>query len=647
MKYILKEQRRHGPGKWRALSLFFVYLLIGFHIAYWKLYGSALAPLEFNEVLYTLHLGIITAGFIFMGITFLGTLLFGRFFCSWGCHILALEDGSTWILHRLKIYPKPVRSRVLIMAPVIAMIYLFIWPQIVMAINHEPVPVMRILSDKDGWASFITTDFWRNLPGIGITFLTFLFSGFIIIYLLGSRSFCRYVCPYAALFALADRFAPGQIKLTGSCDKCGLCTTHCWSHIQVHKELAEFGRVVNPQCLKDMDCIQVCPQKAIKYGFGKPSFFKLLKGHKDREKIYDFSLGEDLFLAFSILVLFLIFRGLYDKIPFLLAITLAVCFSFVFLIMMRLIRLEFIGFSNYILKQHNKITFHGKIFAACSIIIISLVLHSGFIHYHAYQGKKTYEYLMLLENNKIIIPKNKQEILNKIETGLIHLEKAEKYGIYDSDKLFRQLVSLYIYKKNYFRAELLIREILLEHPEDMEARLRLAKILLKINKKEQALRELKYALSSVNKAPSESERKWLAQIHFIAGNLNEQNSSCQNALQHYRMSIKMDSTNGDFYLALSNLYLNLNAPDSAESVFNQGSRHITDKKIFYLHSGKINLQQNRLSEAINFFEMAIQLQPSNSEAHRCLGVALYKNGQITLAQEQIKMAGRFKHEPFR
>ncbi|TAL56869.1 MAG: tetratricopeptide repeat protein [Bacteroidetes bacterium] len=644
MKDIHNKQRRHGFSKWRALSLFLVYLLIGLHIAYWKLHGSALAPLEFNEVLYTIHLGIITAGFIFMVMTFLGTLIFGRFFCSWGCHILAMEDISTWILQKFKIHPKPVRSRVLIMIPTIAMIYLFIWPQIVRIINHEPLPAMRILEDKDGWASFITTDFWRNLPGIEITLLTFFFSGFFIIYLLGSRSFCRYVCPYAAVFTIADRFAPGQIKLTGSCDQCGLCTAHCWSHIQVHKELAEFGSVVNPQCLKDLDCVQICPKEAIKFGFGKPSILKLLKKRRDREKVYDFSFGEDLFLAFSILALFLIFRGLYDKVPFLLAITIAVSFSFMFLMAVQLFRFEFVRISDYVLKQGNKFTLHGKIFAIGSMGILSLVLHSAFIHYHAYNGKNIYEYLMLLESKKTIIPKSKKEVIDKVESGLYHLELADKYGIYSSDKLVRQLVSLYIYKKNYSRAELLLRAMVINNPEDMEARLRLAKIFKKTDKKAEALKELEGALSYFKKTPSESERKWLAQIHFMAGNINEQDSSCQNAIQHYIEAINMDSTSGHFYLTLSNLYLHLKFPDLAEKVFNQGSYYLSDKGIVHLHSGKIYLAQNKIKEAIDSFQAVLQLQPSNAEAHYCLGFALYKNGQIDIAAEHIKTAAELKAE---
>lgn len=106
-----------------------VYVLMTLHWAHWHFTGKSLAPLELNEVMHTLELGIITAGFLFMCLATLSVLIFGRFFCSWGCHILALEDGSAWLLGRIGIRPKLIRSRVLLLVPAGAMGYMFLWPQ--------------------------------------------------------------------------------------------------------------------------------------------------------------------------------------------------------------------------------------------------------------------------------------------------------------------------------------------------------------------------------------------------------------------------------------------------------------------------------------------------------------------------------------
>ena len=99
-------KQRSNYARWRAVSLLLVYVLMAIHIAHWKIAGKTLAPLELNEVMYTLELGIITAGFVFMvGVT-IATAVFGRFFCSWGCHILALQDLSAWLLRKLRIKPR-------------------------------------------------------------------------------------------------------------------------------------------------------------------------------------------------------------------------------------------------------------------------------------------------------------------------------------------------------------------------------------------------------------------------------------------------------------------------------------------------------------------------------------------------------------
>ena len=65
---------RRNYARWRALSLSLVYVVFALHILHWKTSGKTLAPLELNEVMYTLELGIITAGFLFMCFLVLGSL---------------------------------------------------------------------------------------------------------------------------------------------------------------------------------------------------------------------------------------------------------------------------------------------------------------------------------------------------------------------------------------------------------------------------------------------------------------------------------------------------------------------------------------------------------------------------------------------
>jgi polyferredoxin len=377
-----------GPSysRRRAISLVLVHVLFGIHIAHWKLHGTTLAPLELNELMYTLELGIITAGFLFMLTAVLATTFFGRFFCSWGCHILALQDFCHWLLGRIGLKPKPMRSRLLLWVPWIAVFHMFVWPQLSRLREGEPLPALHLNSETSAWASFLTDDFWRNLPPVWVALLTFAVVGFATVYFLGSRSFCTYGCPYGALFGLADRFAPGRIRVNGNCRQCGRCTAACSSHIRVHEEFAEFGNVVNPACLKDLDCIQACPVDAAYYGFGKASLATAMGPTRRFRVPFDFSLVEELMMAAVMLATVFIFRGLYNVGPFLMTLGLGAIFAYVAVSSLRLFTHPNVRFSKWVLRQGGSTLPAGRRFAVAALLLLAFTAHSAVIRYHESRG---------------------------------------------------------------------------------------------------------------------------------------------------------------------------------------------------------------------------------------------------------------------
>ena len=342
--------------KKRAASLLLVYVLVLAHVIHWRLSGRTMAPLEFNEARLTLEVGIVTAGFLFMAIAFASTAIFGRFFCSWGCHILALEDGCSWLLDKMGLRPKPIRSKLLAWIPIGLVAYLFLWPvarRLAVSIwpgamswlGTPPEFAVRVASETESWGSFVTNDLWRNLPGPWIAGLTFGVCGFAVVYLVGTRSFCRYACPYGAVFAFADKFAKGRIVSSGGCVGCGKCTDNCRSDVQVIEEINEYGKVVDPACLKCLDCVSGCPSDALAYGFttsAHESGHAKAKLEKDR----DFSRKEEAVLVCLFALALGIFVGLpegvapwagalYGKLSLFLSVTLAVITALVALHMWR------------------------------------------------------------------------------------------------------------------------------------------------------------------------------------------------------------------------------------------------------------------------------------------------------------------------
>ena len=71
---------------------------------------------------------ILLAPALLLAATLLLTLIAGRFFCGWACHVVAYQDLCAWLLGRVGLRPRPVRSRVLALVPLGAAAYMFAWP---------------------------------------------------------------------------------------------------------------------------------------------------------------------------------------------------------------------------------------------------------------------------------------------------------------------------------------------------------------------------------------------------------------------------------------------------------------------------------------------------------------------------------------
>jgi Tfp pilus assembly protein PilF/NAD-dependent dihydropyrimidine dehydrogenase PreA subunit len=620
---IANEPRPKKYAPWRAATLASVYLLMGVHIAHWKINGKTLAPLELNEVMYTLELGIITAGFIFMVVAAVSVLFVGRFFCSWGCHILALEDLGAWLLKKVGIKPRAVRSRLLLLVPFAVLLYMFAWPQVTRMLARDPFPEWRIVRHAEGWTSFATTDFWRNLPGPWIIALTFFFCGFAIIYFLGSRSFCKYACPYGAVFGLLDRFSPGRIVAGENCEQCGVCTSVCGSDVRVHEELKKFGKVVNPSCLKDLDCVSVCPNEAVHFGFTKPSLFKSWR-REARRKRYDFSLGEEFLMLAVFVASIFVFRGLYDKVPFLLTLGLGVVLGYLVVLCTRLPRKEAVSLGRFQLKTSGRLTTAGVGFALAACVLGVFVAHSAFIRYHEFKGKRAYgEFLQAARTGTV------DSDSGSVKRALEHLETCDRWGLYRSTLLSNRLATLHLRTGAPEQAEPYLQRM-----RDVDPAA--AHEIVADGRSNQG--DFVAAKAEYRKALAADENRTSSRMALAA--LLASEGAFAEAAEHLEIAVEYrpDSHRAQYNLAVMLAQLGRN--DEAIQHYETASGLVPRDPEVHNNLGFLLAQQGEIDAAAERFRRAIELNPEFSHPHFNLGRLLLKQGRAQEAEEHLRAAVR-------
>lgn len=200
------------------------------------------------------------APYFLFGIIMLYGLMFGRWICGFLCPFGLIQE----LLHKIPT-PKLRKSKVTRILSyfkyVILVFFVFILP-IAYAFRNFPLPgfckyicpagtlegAMGLLSNK-------VNESYLRMLGPLFTWKFLLMISILVSCVFIFRSFCRFICPLGALYALFNKIALVGVKVNrASCTDCGLCISKCKMDIR---------RVGDTECIQCGECISACPTHAI------------------------------------------------------------------------------------------------------------------------------------------------------------------------------------------------------------------------------------------------------------------------------------------------------------------------------------------------------------------------------------------------
>ncbi|MFQ5667938.1 MAG: tetratricopeptide repeat protein [Candidatus Binatia bacterium] len=403
-------------ARWRIATLVLVHLLIAAHIVHWKLAGTSLSSIQLSNAGRFVAEGVATAALFLFAFLLLATLVFGRFFCAWGCHMLALQEVCRFLLGKIGVRPKLRRSRLLMIVPVYAAFYIYLQPLFERAWLGRafPSPTLQLTSRH----------LWAALPGPIEGVALVLIGGLLMVYTLGALSFCKYVCPYGALFALADTAALGRIRLIGECDGCARCTAACTTGVRVHEHVQRLSMVADSGCMRCLECVSACPRRVLAYRFGRPA---LTAGSRAGLSRYAFAWREEAGMFTVFAVSLFAFHGLYNAIPLLVSLAASVVIAYVSILTVRLVQQQRVALRGITLKRAGRLSKGGVVFVACAAAVFLVVGHSLFIQYHQRRAAAVLHALGFPRQQSAYSVAQRR----LLHTAAAHLSACSRYGLAD------------------------------------------------------------------------------------------------------------------------------------------------------------------------------------------------------------------------
>ncbi len=638
--------KRSRAGRWRTYSLAAVHVLMIAHFVQWMVSGNTFTPIEPSESMETIREGKINMGFIFFGLAILSTFVLGRWVCGWGCHMVAYQDLTNWILKKLHLRPKAFRTRWLFLftTVVLAAGWMFFVPlgaRIWSMIQGAPQPTLEMHLTRTG--------FWDTFPGPFFGILTVLIAGMAIIYFLGAKGFCTYACPYGAVFGFADKFAPARIRVTDACTQCGHCSAVCTSNVRVSEEVNLYKMVVDPGCMKCLDCVEVCPNDALYVGFGRPSFGA--KPAAPRKPVnYDLTFVEEIIATILFVLVLMTVNGLYGGFPFLLSLAMAGIMTYLFMKAGRAMLSPDAMMQKVRLKVGGKFRPAGVGFMLIVLGLAGLTAHSAVWRYHDYFGTRAFDQVRPRFGWQYTRAGDLAQSLTDAErasadAAMAHLEACERWGLLMPVVKRIDLAYAYVLAGRTSEAMSQVRAAASAHSEDALIELWQARMEVHAGDAEAArasfakAREIERRDREPWAAKSDKARFGLSsEIWAEYGRFLQASGDIPGAVAAYENAVKFDPGYYISRLWLIDGYLAANRiGDARRAAIGAIENHLESPELL-ARMKEIRMRDNDPTGAIADYRTALKSHPDHVVLMDNLGASLAEAGQFDDAAAVLRRA---------
>lgn len=185
-----------------------------------------------------------------------------RWYCSWvcGCGALAETLGDPWrqLSDKSERAWRFERWSIHLVLLAIVLITIGMWGHTVLGLSWFADPNVDYHNSMQAWYNK-----WYGFF-IASAFSGVVGTGFYPVF--GSRTWCRFGCPQAAILGLIQRFF-SRFRITtngGQCISCGNCSTFCEMGIDVRAYAQRGENIVRASCVGCGVCAAVCPRGVLK-----------------------------------------------------------------------------------------------------------------------------------------------------------------------------------------------------------------------------------------------------------------------------------------------------------------------------------------------------------------------------------------------